>query len=105
MLKWFSNKIVRMGLEYDKDRQSYDSENIRQEPIPVSKSAIINMDQSIRFSVLVGQGGVILESRLPSDSNALRGYQDPIIRTYIIADGESIAERIGQIVSMELLRV
>ena len=53
----------------------------------------------LRFSVMTASGGVIIQ---------LRSYDKKTDRTnhstYIIPDGEPVAERIGQIVSLELLK-
>ena len=55
--------------------------------------------EGLRFNVMPAQGGTIVQ---------IRHYDRKTDRnnniTHIIPDGEDIAERIGQIVSMELLR-
>ena len=55
--------------------------------------------EGLRFNVMPAQGGTIVQ---------IRHYDRKTDRnnniTYIIPDGDDIAERIGQIVSMELLR-
>lgn len=65
----------------------------------VSESSDIDMDQSLRFYVLVGQGGVIVQ---------LRSYDNKRDRTnnttYIIPEGEDIATRVGEIVSLEIMK-
>lgn len=58
----------------------------------------VNMDNSIRFSVLSCRGGLILEVRVYD-----RKTHENNTKTYLIPDGEPIAERIGQYVSMEML--
>lgn len=59
----------------------------------------IDMSNALRFNVLPARGGVIVE---------LRKYDHKIDRnnnsTHIIPEGENVAESIGQIVSLELLR-
>jgi hypothetical protein len=55
--------------------------------------------EGLRFNVMPAQGGTIVQ---------IRHYDRKTDRnnniTHIIPDGEDIADRIGQIVSMELLR-
>jgi len=107
MIKWFSNKIVRWGLKYDEDQKCKEEpSNVVEVGYDLEPSRI-NMDRSIRFNVLVCQGGVVLEIRTPdSNSGLVKGSynKDPEIRTHLIPEGEDVAERIGQIVSMEILR-
>ena len=65
----------------------------------VSESSDIDMDHSLRFYVLVGQGGVIVQ---------LRSYDNKRDRTnnttYVIPEGEDIATRVGEIVSLEIMK-
>lgn len=65
----------------------------------VSESSDIDMDHSLRFYVLVGQGGVIVQ---------LRSYDNKRDRTnnttYVIPEGEDIAARVGEIVSLEIMK-
>ena len=60
----------------------------------------VNVDiEGLRFNVMPATGGTIVQ---------IRHYDRKTDRnnniTHVIPDGEDIAERIGQIVSMELLR-
>lgn len=54
---------------------------------------------SLRFSVLSARGGTIVQihqyERRTDETNVV---------TYVISDGEDIAARVGEIVSMEMLR-
>lgn len=65
----------------------------------VTESSDIDMDHSLRFYVLVGQGGVIVQ---------LRSYDNKRDRTnnttYVIPEGEDIATRVGEIVSLEIMK-
>ena len=72
--------------------------------VAISKASVtsndgIDMDNCLRFNVLVGSGGVVLQ---------LHRYDRKTDRTnnstHIIPDHENIAERIGQIVSIEILK-
>ncbi len=107
MLKWLSNKIVKWGLKYDEEHNSKD----RAEdcvPCESSSGSNIDMDRALRFNVLVCQGGVVLEVRTPDNSSSSgskysssSGYNT---KSYIIPENEDVAERVGQIVGMEILR-
>jgi len=99
---------MKWGVEYDANKQKNEP---MEDSVPMSKvkegsvSGGVDMDRAMRFNVLVCQGGVVLEIRTPDRSTvSSKGYNEPTTRTHIIADGEPVAERIGQIVSMEILR-
>jgi len=53
----------------------------------------------LRFTIMKANGGVILQSRRYD-----RRRDESDCSTYIITDDEPYAERIGQIVSMEILK-
>jgi hypothetical protein len=59
----------------------------------------IDMDNSLRFNVLSCTGGVVLQLYRYDRKNDRSDNA-----THIIADGEDISERIGQIVAMEMLK-
>lgn len=90
MKTWLRNKIH--GFLYPQD-------SMAQLSVAVTASGGVNMDDSLRFNVLVGSGGVVLQLQ-KYDRKSDRNNNS----THIIADGEPIAERIGQIVSMEMLK-
>lgn len=63
------------------------------------EDVLVNMDNALRFSVLAANGGTVVQimhyDRKTDRSNNI---------THIIPDNEPVAERIGQIVSMEIMR-
>jgi hypothetical protein len=59
----------------------------------------VNMDNSIRFNVLNCRGGVVLEVRVYDKKT-----HDNQTKTYLIPEGEPVAERIGQYVTMEMMQ-
>lgn len=63
---------------------------------PVSHGAEI---EGLNFTVMVATGGTIVQMRSYD-----RKTDRSTINTHIISDGEDVAERIGQIVSMEILK-
>lgn len=70
-----------------------------EQPIAIAGSRSIDID-GLSFNVMPATGGTVVQ---------IRHYDRKTDRnnniTHVIPDGEDIAERIGQIVSMELLRV
>ena len=58
----------------------------------------VNMDNSIRFNVLSCRGGLVLEVRVYDKKT-----HENVTKTYLIPEGEPVAERIGQYVTMEMM--
>jgi hypothetical protein len=58
----------------------------------------VNMDHSIRFNVLSCRGGLVLEVRVYDKKT-----HENVTKTYLIPEGEPVAERIGQYVTMEMM--
>jgi hypothetical protein len=70
------------------------------DPVAVSDSESgIDMDNSIRFNVLPCNGGLVLEVRVYD-----RKTHESTTKTYLIPEGEPVAERIGQYVTMEMMQ-
>ena len=65
----------------------------------VSVGARASDVEGLSFNVMSAQGGTVVQIR-SYDRKADRNNNI----TYVIPDGEDVAERLGQIVSMELLR-
>jgi hypothetical protein len=59
----------------------------------------VDMENSIRFNVLPCTGGLVLEVNIFD-----RKSHENTTKTYLIPDGEPIAERIGQYVTMEMMQ-
>ncbi len=59
----------------------------------------VDMSNSIRFNVLNCRGGVVLEVRTYNKKT-----HDNDVKTYLIPEGEPVAERIGQYVTMEMMQ-
>jgi hypothetical protein len=70
------------------------------EPIVVARGANSVDMEGLSFNVMPARGGTVVQ---------IRHYDRKTDRdnkiTHVIPDGEDIAERLGQIVSLELLRV
>lgn len=69
-----------------------------QDPVLKDSSDGVNMDHSIRFNVLSCRGGLVLEVRVYDKKT-----HENVTKTYLIPDGEPVAERIGQYVTMEMM--
>lgn len=91
-MRWLKNKL-RNWVNSDDGRM----------PIAVTSNKIRASDEpdvdGLRFTVMKANGGVILQSRKYD-----RRRDESDCSTYIITDDEPFAERIGQIVSMEILK-
>ena len=67
----------------------------------VSPVARVGVDmEGLAFAVMPAQGGTIVQIRHQYDHKNDRQK----LATHVIPDGEDIAERVGQIVSLEILR-
>lgn len=93
-MSWLRNKIIAWALK-----------NERNEKVAVAGSqAVLRVSDEpdidgLRFTVMTATGGVILQCRTYD-----RQRDRNNTATYIIAEGEPVAERVGQIVSMEILK-
>lgn len=88
--KWLRNKLQNILRD--------DSEVMLSQPVAVRGSDEPEID-GLRFTVMSANGGTIVQLR-QYDRKTDRSNNS----TYIITDEEDIAVRIGQIVSMELLK-
>jgi hypothetical protein len=91
-MKW----LKRMVVSWVRD-DWYDSQPVQSPDIIVGSRSIDV--EGLSFSVMPAQGGTVVQ---------IRNYDRKTDRnntiTHVIPEGEDIAERLGQIVSMELLR-
>jgi len=89
-MNWLKRKIIQWARD----------DRIGSQPIAVDCIEPSVDIEGLRFNVMPATGGTIVQ---------IRHYDRKTDRnnniTHVIPDGEDIAERIGQIVSMELLRV
>jgi hypothetical protein len=91
-MKWLKRKINRW--------LNYDSSPIVDVAVPNRTIGANSVDiEGLSFNVMPATGGTVVQ---------IRHYDRKTDRhnniTHVIPDGEDIAERIGQIVSLELLR-
>jgi hypothetical protein len=92
-MKWLKRKLVSWLRE-----DWYNSQPVvDSSPIAVGSRAV-EID-GLSFNIMSATGGTVVQVRYYERKIDRTGYH-----THVIPDGENIAERIGQIVSMELLR-
>ena len=93
-MNWFKKLIVKWVRE--------DWKNAQNEAATIGgtirESDVVDIE-GIRFTLMAAHGGAILQTRKYDNRTDRHLYN-----TYIIADGEEVAERVGQIVALELLR-
>ena len=91
MIKWLCNKIMRLGREY---------EHVESGSMPVlDDDCGADMDKSIRFAILPARGGCVFEIR----KRDIKTHERETI-THIIPEGHDVANAVGKIVAMEILR-
>jgi len=88
MLNWLGAGYMRI----ERDEDDIDA-------IPIECPPDINMDKAIRFNLLPARGGVVFEIRTHDTKT-----HDWNTVTHIIPEGQDVAESVGKIVAMELLR-
>ena len=90
------NWLKRIVVKWVKDDWYNNSQPVAQDVVVGAKSVDV---EGLSFNVMPATGGTVVQ---------IRHYDRKTDRnnniTHVIPDGEDIAERIGQIVSMELLR-
>ena len=92
-MKWLKKVVIK----WVKD-DWYNSQPVA-ETVVSAGSRAVEVD-GLSFNVMPAQGGTIVQIRHQYDHKNDRQR----LSTHVIPEGEDIAERVGQIVSMELLR-
>ena len=96
MIRWLWNNMMKWGWDYNR--------NLREEPISVSiglssEDHRPDMEKAIRFSVLPARGGCVMETRIYNKKE-----REWDVVSHVIPDGTDVAESVGKIVAMELIR-
>jgi hypothetical protein len=68
-------------------------------PMAVEKEGTINTRQGMNFSLMSADGGYVVQYRKYDDTTLENEY-----KLHIITSDQDIGERIGQIITLELLR-
>ena len=95
MKRWLKRKLNEF-LNSPEDPRMYGT--VTSSKVAISNEGI-DMDNSMRFNVLVGAGGVVLQLYRYDRKNDRSNNS-----THIIPETENISERIGQIVALEILK-
>lgn len=94
MIKWLCYKIVNMGHRYGESATEPDLSAVL-----VDSSNTPDMDKAIKFAVLPARGGCVMETRTYD-----RKEHEWNVVSHVIPEGTDVAETVGKIVAMEMLR-
>jgi histidine ammonia-lyase len=78
--------------------QNFLAENEGSVPISVHESNAADIE-GLRFTVMPARGGTIIQVRTYDNRNDETHYT-----TYVISEGADVAEEVGRIVSMEMMK-
>ena len=90
-MKWLKRKLRQWVREED-------IYPVEKSSLPVARNGVDV--EGLSFNVMPAQGGTIVQIRHQYDHKNDRQR----LSTHVIPEGENIADRVGQIVSMEILR-
>ena len=107
MIRWLWSRVMKWGWDFNRDLREDDGlvslarirgTRGRDELVLVSDDEI-DLTKPIRFSVQAVEGGTLIETRWHDDK------RDEYVRNlHIVTQEENLAEAIGKIVTMELLK-
>lgn len=97
-MNWFKNKIIQW-IRDDWENAGRSVMKATQGNVAIARPSDSVDIEGLSFKVMPAHGGVIVQMRKYNRKIDTENYT-----TYIIPEGEDVAERVGQIVSMELLR-
>lgn len=95
-MNWLQRKVVSWALKNERE-EKMSTALVAGNSIRATEGPEID---GLRFTIMKANGGVILQSRTYD-----RRKDENNTSTYIIGEEEPYAERIGQIVSMEILKL
>jgi hypothetical protein len=108
MIRWLWSRVMKWGWDFSHNLREDDihvpfdpkrRRGRRGEDMIVVSDNEIELTDPIRFSVQTVQGGTLIETRWHDPK------QDEYVRKlYIVTQDENLAEAIGKIVTMELLK-
>jgi hypothetical protein len=103
MIRWLWSRVMKWGWDYSRNvDESFRSRGRRGKYDLVSIDDIdssIELPDPITFRVQAITGGTLVETRWYDPKN-----DEPIRKLHIVNDNENLAEAIGKIVTMELIR-
>ena len=95
MIRWLWSKMMKWGWDFNRNLRQDDFEA---RSIPIDDYGV-DMDKAIRFAILPARGGHVFETRRRDPKN----HERETI-THVIPEGSDIAEAVGKIVAMELMK-
>ena len=105
MIRWLWSNILKWGWDFNRGLREDDIVPIRkrgrrgEDSIVLISDNEIDLTDPIRFSVQQVEGGTLIETRWTDPK------QDEYVRKlHIVTNEENLAEAIGKIVTMELLK-
>jgi hypothetical protein len=104
MIRWLWSRMMKWGWDYGRDiddglvplarrKGRYDVVSID------DRDSTIELPDPITFRVQAITGGTLVETRWYDPKN-----DEPVRKLHIVNDNENLAEAIGKIVTMELIR-
>ena len=100
MIRWLWSRMMKWGWDYGRDIDEPIRSRGRRSVISIDDiDSTIELPDPITFRVQAITGGTLVETRWynPKDD-------EPIRKLHIVNDNENLAEAIGKIVTMELIR-
>jgi len=108
MIRWLWSRVMKWGWDFNRDLREdnvpvplglHRIGKLRGEELVVCSDNEIELTDPIRFSVQRVEGGTLVETRYydPKTDNHPR-------KLHIVTNDENLAEAIGKIVTMELLK-
>jgi hypothetical protein len=92
MINWIRNKLQTFVFKNLIINEEININNVEEDNS-------VNLPDPLEFKVQTAQGGTIVEV-----SSWDRKKDEPVVKLHIIPEGEDIADAIGKIVLMEMLR-
>lgn len=95
MIRWLWSKMMKWGWDFNRNLR----DNQEAISIALKDDYGVDMDRAIRFAILPARGGCVFEIR----KRDLKTHESETL-THVIPEGHDVAEAVGKIVAMEMLR-
>lgn len=109
MIRWLWSRMMKWGWDFNRDLREDDihvplsirgsKRRLSQDDMILISDNEIDLTDPIRFSVQTVQGGTLIETRWHDSKQ-----DDYVRKLHIVHQDENLAEAIGKIVTMELLK-
>lgn len=98
MIRWLWSKMMKWGWDFNRNLRD-DDRGREAVSIALKDDYGVDMDKALRFAILPARGGCVFEIR----RRDLKTHESETT-THVIPEGADIAEAVGKIVAMEMLR-